>query len=61
MEFCECSLEEKLREATDKKQGISLSIIQHFTRQLFAGLDQMHKQGVSHRDLKPENILMVDD
>lgn len=43
MEFCECSLEQKLREHMESSDCIPLSHIKHYTRQLFAGLSQMHE------------------
>lgn len=57
MEFCEHSLEDKLRE-NEKVGGLDYSSTRHYIYQLFMGLDQMHQKGVSHRDLKPENILL---
>jgi glycogen synthase kinase 3 beta len=58
MEFCEFSLEQKLREACDTKSSVPMAHVKHYSRELFAGLSQMHSHGISHRDLKPENILL---
>jgi serine/threonine protein kinase len=38
MEFCECSLEEKLREHMEGPDCIPMAHVKHYTRQLFAGL-----------------------
>lgn len=35
----------------------SETISRFYFRQLLAGLDYVHQQGVTHRDLKPENVL----
>ena len=39
MEFCECSLEDKLKEHSN---GMDVQTIRHYISQLFSGLDQMH-------------------
>lgn len=59
MEFCDCSLEDTLRQSEKTKQPIDMAVIKRFCKQIFIGLEQMHKQGISHRDLKPENILLA--
>ncbi|KAJ7580991.1 kinase-like domain-containing protein [Mycena floridula] len=38
--------------------GLGDEIAQVYFKQLVAGIDYIHKQGVCHRDLKPENILL---
>ena len=58
MEFCDCSLEDKLRQAEKTKKPFELVHIKHYMWQIFNGLANMHKHGVCHRDLKPENILL---
>lgn len=58
MEFCDCSLEDKLRYAEKNKKPMSMEEIKGYMKQIFNGLKQMHDQGIAHRDLKPENILL---
>lgn len=58
MEFCDCSLEDQIREVSEKKYQIPINIVKHFIRQVFSGLVQLHDLGICHRDLKPENILL---
>lgn len=58
MEYCDCSLEDQLRLASERKQSIPIQQVKHYTWQIFNGLKEMHKNGVCHRDLKPENILL---
>ena len=58
MEYCEESLEEKLRQAEKNKAPIPMVSIKHYTKQIFNGLKQMHAKNICHRDLKPENILL---
>jgi len=58
MEFCEFSLEEKLRQAEKSRQMIPMAHVKHYAWQIFNGLKHMHNKRISHRDLKPENILI---
>jgi serine/threonine protein kinase len=58
MEFCDCSLEDKLRQAEKEKKPIPMEQVRQYAKQLFNGMAQLHAQGISHRDLKPENILL---
>jgi len=58
MEYCDMSLEDKLKEASESKTPIPMHHIKYYMWQLFNGLQGMHKNGVCHRDLKPENILL---
>lgn len=58
MEFCDCSLEDKLRAAEKQKRAIPMEEIKVFVKQIFKGLASMHEKGIAHRDLKPENILL---
>lgn len=58
MEFCDCSLEDKLRQAEKSKQALNMIHIKHYIWQIFNGLKHMHAKNISHRDLKPENILI---
>ncbi|KAK9272613.1 hypothetical protein L1049_002988 [Liquidambar formosana] len=39
-------------------RGLSLSIVQLFSKQILRGLDLMKDAGIIHCDLKPENILL---
>lgn len=58
MEYCDCSLEDKLRHAEKQKTPLTMPEIKSYVRQIFNGLACMHAQGIAHRDLKPENILL---
>jgi serine/threonine protein kinase len=58
MEFCDCSLLDKLLYAEKNKKPMSMEEIRVYTKQIFNGLWQMHDLGIAHRDLKPENILL---
>ena len=58
MEYCDCSLEDQLRLASERKHSIPIQQVKQYTWQIFNGLKEMHKNGVCHRDLKPENILL---
>ena len=40
------------------RRRLSASTVTSLARQLFAGLEYMHLQGVMHRDLKPQNLLL---
>ncbi|KAE9614509.1 hypothetical protein Lal_00012119 [Lupinus albus] len=39
-------------------RGLSLSIVQLFSKQILCGLDLLKEAGIIHCDLKPENILL---
>ena len=43
----------------NNRQGISLSSIRFISRQLFEGVELIHKCKIVHADLKPENILLT--
>jgi serine/threonine protein kinase len=58
MEFCDWSLEEKLRQAEKTRQPLPMAHIKHYAYGILNGLMHMHKHDISHRDLKPENILL---
>ena len=58
MEYCENSLEDKLRSAEKGKYLIPMEHVKHYAWQIFNGLKHMHAKNISHRDLKPENILI---
>lgn len=57
-EFCSQNLEEIIQTAKENRRLIPMDDIKDFMRQILAGMDFVHNQGVCHRDLKPENILM---
>ena len=59
LEFCDMSLEDKLREVTKQRQAMPMVQVKHYCKQIFQGLDQLHQKGIAHRDLKPENILLT--
>ncbi|CAO2832278.1 unnamed protein product [Amaranthus hypochondriacus] len=42
----------------NKFRGLSLSIVQLFSKQILCGLELMKDAGIIHCDLKPENILL---
>ncbi|KAI9004634.1 kinase-like domain-containing protein, partial [Gaertneriomyces semiglobifer] len=39
--------------------GLSESLIKHFTSHLLTALEHIHNRGIFHRDIKPENILLT--
>lgn len=41
--------------------GVSEDLAQFYFRQLIAGLEYIHEQGIVHRDIKPENLLLSAD
>jgi serine/threonine protein kinase len=43
MEFCDCSLEDKLRHAEKNKKPMSIEEIRVYTKQIFNGLRHMHE------------------
>jgi serine/threonine protein kinase len=42
MEYCECSLEDKLRENHESGEPMPIAEVRHFCWQLFAGLNALH-------------------
>jgi serine/threonine protein kinase len=42
----------------NKRNGLPEELCREYFRQIIAGVEHCHKQGVCHRDLKPENILI---
>ncbi|VDN00249.1 unnamed protein product [Thelazia callipaeda] len=39
--------------------GLPILKVQHYFRQLIAGIKHIHEMGIAHRDIKPENILLT--
>ena len=60
LEFCDMSLEDVLKDLESEKKFLPMPMVKKYTREIFVGLQNMHKLGISHRDLKPENILLKD-
>ena len=58
MEFVEG---ESLRALLKRKGSPILATTLDLARQIAAGLQEAHRQGVVHRDLKPENVLVMPD
>ncbi|KAI0243610.1 eukaryotic translation initiation factor 2-alpha kinase [Massospora cicadina] len=54
MEYCDRST---LRDVID--EGVLVDDAWKFFRQVLAGLDHLHSQGMIHRDLKPSNIFLA--
>lgn len=54
------SLEDVLKDLDREKKFLPMAMVKKYTREIFVGLSNMHKLGISHRDLKPENILLKD-
>jgi serine/threonine protein kinase len=51
-----------LRQTLDDDHGrIAPPRALHLARQLLAGLEHVHAQGIVHRDVKPENVLVSSD
>ena len=40
-------------------KGYTMTQVQSFARQIFEGIEFLHKINIIHTDLKPENILLV--
>jgi len=50
-----------LRRLMDALGPAPEAICRHVAREVAAGLEAIHAQGVVHRDLKPENLMVSDD
>src|SRR5262245_47160210 len=50
---------ETLRQMIEREGTISETVSAEIIRQVCAGLDEAHREGVVHRDIKPENILIL--
>ena len=46
-------------EAPSRRLGIEASI--HIAREMLAGLDRLHYEGIIHRDVKPFNVMIAED
>lgn len=46
-------------EAPSRRLGIDASI--HIAREMLAGLDRLHYEGIVHRDVKPFNVMLAED
>jgi glycogen synthase kinase 3 beta len=60
-EFCKTNLEEVIQNHKSQERYINVGEVRLYMKQIFEGMDYVHKQKVCHRDLKPENILLTDD
>ena len=54
MEYCDISLEKKIKE----EKGLKLNIIQIIFKQLNKNLKKLNERGLIHKDIKPDNILI---
>ena len=54
MEYCDISLEKKIKE----EKGLKLNIIQIIMRQLNKNLKKLNERSLIHKDIKPDNILI---
>ena len=52
------SLEKTIRRHIDEKRPMPLAEVLRIFRQIVAGIDAAHQEGVIHRDLKPANVLL---
>lgn len=58
LEFCVCSVEQIITKATSK---LHLDQVKCIAKQMFKGLNYLHKNYIIHRDLKPQNLLVSSD
>ena len=60
MEYMPHTLEDVMRKGVlSSKQGPE--VIKEIMRQLFSGLEFLHRSSIIHRDIKPSNILISED
>ena len=52
------SLEKTIRRHIDEKRPMPVAEVLRIFRQIVAGIDAAHQEGVIHRDLKPANVLL---
>jgi len=52
---------ESLRERLDRQGALPVGEAVRILREICAGLEIAHNQGIIHRDMKPENIMLVKD
>jgi serine/threonine protein kinase len=50
---------ETLRQMIEREGTLGEAVSAEIIRQVCAGLDEAHREGVVHRDIKPENILIL--
>ena len=53
-------MEDVLKNLEKNRNYLPMPLVKKYIRQIFNGLNNMHKLGIAHRDLKPENILLKD-
>src|SRR2546430_2008397 len=51
---------ETLRQRLEREGPLSVKDVLRLAREVGAGLDYAHREGVLHRDVKPENLLLAD-
>ena len=60
MELCDCTLQDRLADALDRKLlGIPPDELLNYMRDAASGLDYLNDTQVQHRDVKPANLLVL--